>query len=92
MNLFDKPEPYEVEVKEPIVVFNGNLFKNEEKVIVNFDSNEIIIGDTVYHEYDDKKAFGTVIGFEGELLTVDFTTEFSNEQKIDNFVKGIWKK
>jgi len=29
---------------------------------------------------------------EGDLITVDYTGEFSKEQKIDNFKKGIWKK
>jgi hypothetical protein len=60
-----------------------NLFSNPK---------DIQQGDTVFFEYDDKKAFGTCIGFEGDLITVDYTGEFSKEKKIDNFKKGIWKK
>lgn len=92
MNLFDKPEPYEVEIKEPILVFNGALFENDEKVIVNFDSEEINIGDTVFHDYDDKTAVGVCVGFNGDLIIVEYTTESSNEQKIDNFQKDFWRK
>lgn len=49
-------------------------------------------GDKVFHEYDDKKAFGTVILIEKELIEVDFTTERSTEIKIGKFRKGFWKK
>lgn len=60
-----------------------NLFANPK---------DINIGDTVFHDYDDKTAVGTCVGFKGELLTIDYTTESSNEQKIDNFRKGFWRK
>lgn len=60
-----------------------NLFTNPK---------DIQIGDTVYHEYDDKKAVGTCVGFNGELIQVDYTTESSKEQKVDNFQKGFWIK
>lgn len=56
------------------------------------DPKEINIGDTVFHQYDDKKSFGTCVGFKDNLITVDYTTESSNEQKIDNFRKGFWRK
>lgn len=56
------------------------------------DPKEIAPGDTVFHEYDDKRAFGTVIAIDKELLEVDYTTERSAERKIDKFVQGIWKK
>lgn len=60
-----------------------NLFTNPK---------EIQQGDEVFHEYDDKKAFGTCIAIDGDLITVDYTTELSSEPKIDNFIKGIWQK
>jgi len=60
-----------------------NLFSNPK---------EINIGDQVFHEYNDKKALGTCIGFKEELVAVDYTTELSTEQKIDNFPKGFWSK
>lgn len=56
------------------------------------DPKEIHKGDIVFMEYDGKKAFGTCIGFENELITVDYTTENSTEKKIDNFQKGFWSK
>lgn len=56
------------------------------------DPKEIQQGDTVFMEYDGKKAFGTCIGFENGLVTVDYTTENSTEKKIDNFRKELWKK
>lgn len=56
------------------------------------DPKIIIPGDTVFHEYDDKRAFGTVIAIDKELLEVDFTTERSTEKKIDKFREGFWKK
>lgn len=56
------------------------------------DPKEIQQGDTVFMEYDGKKAFGTCIGFEDGLITVDYSTENSKEKKIDNFIKGVWKK
>jgi len=50
-------------------------------------------GDEVYHEYDNgKRAIGTVIQKDKELLEVDFTTEQSTEPKIEKFREGFWKK
>lgn len=85
-------EPYQVEIKEPIVVFNGTLFKNEEKIHINTDPKQITIGDKVFHEYDDKKAYGTVVNIDRELIEVDFTTELSSEPKTEKFREGFWKK
>lgn len=56
------------------------------------DPKVIIPGDEVFHEYDGKRAFGTVIAIDKELLEVDYSTERSTERKTDKFVQGIWKK
>lgn len=56
------------------------------------DPKNINIGDPVFMEYDDKRAFGTVLNIEKELIEVDFTTEQSTEPKIEKFRKGVWKK
>lgn len=56
------------------------------------DPLEINIGDLVFMEYDDKKAFGTVLSIDRELVEVDFTTELSKEPKIEKFRQGFWKK
>lgn len=56
------------------------------------DPKEINIGDQVFHEYDDKKAFGTCTNLIDGLFEVDFTTKGSTEQKIDRFRDGFWKK
>jgi len=56
------------------------------------DPKQINPGDIVYFEYDDKRAFGTVIAIDKELLEVDYTTETSTEPKSDKFRDGFWKK
>lgn len=56
------------------------------------DPKVINPGDQVYHEYNDKKAFGTVVSIDRELIEVDFTTEQSTETKIEKFREGFWKK
>lgn len=56
------------------------------------DPKQINPGDQVYHEYDDKRAFGTVIAIDKELLEVDYTTERSTEKKTEKFREGFWKK
>lgn len=56
------------------------------------DTKQIVPGDLVFHEYDDKKAFGTCTNLIDGLVEVDYTTEKSKEQKIDKFREGFWKK
>lgn len=56
------------------------------------DYKQINPGDVVFHEYDDKRAYGTVIAIEKELLEVDYSTERSTERKIDKFREVFWKK
>lgn len=56
------------------------------------DPKQINPSDKVFHEYDDKKAFGTVLSIEKELIEVDFTTERSSEKKVEKFREGFWQK
>lgn len=56
------------------------------------DPKQINPGDKVFHEYDDKKAFGTVLSIEKELIEVDFTTERSSKKKVEKFREGFWQK
>ena len=56
------------------------------------DPKQINPGDQVYHEYDDKRAYGTVIAIDKELIEVDYTTKTSIEPQISKFREGFWKK
>lgn len=56
------------------------------------DPSKVNIGDPVFMEYDDKKAFGTVLNIDRELIEVDFTTNQSKEQKSEKFREGVWQK
>lgn len=61
-----------------------NLFTNPK---------DIQIGDVVCYEYDeDKIAHGTCTNLSDDLIEVNYTTEGSTEQKIDQFQKGFWIK